>query len=791
MDAVATTVQAIDTPASTTSASAPQPTAGVFAAYTVALDADNAVSTKDASVGVTYGLNAVIQKGVNSFGSTSTTYRFIATTNGLVGTLSVIDATTSAAVTAVTLAQSDTIATTKYDIKLVDSTGAVVEGVTPTLAVAAGTTATLTSAITGASGTGDALAATYTAPATGSTDTLTWTITAGSSASITTSLPITLNTSVALTTNSAILTVAGNGGFTAGTPAIRNNLATGNATAAPSADPATTTKLTTGIAVTVTATTAAVAGGVLSVSLSGTTPTANMTASATTITTDAAGKASVDVTVAAARATETVIVTIKSGALTIGEATYTFTASAVTVTEVSMGPAQAITSKAGTATAVKVTVVDQYAQAKANQRIQLSVSGPSAPASAPILLTGADGTATYSVTGTTAISGQSDIVTVTHLNAAGVTAEADDVVTITYTSSDVAASTITAEYALDQATPVFALQGTTAIATAIAAVTNDAGADLNEDAAHLTPDTSGNWTDTAVFGIAGVDVSEDEVVELRFTVKNAAGTALSGVKVTVTAPAGGFIRSSATVKVATVDLFTNGSGQVVAEVWSQKVGDAVFTAAVGTVTASQTIPYGTSNIAPTAARNVAVTPATASVAGGNAQLVTAKVTDRFGNPVKGATVTFSELGTGRLTGTNAVTTAAGTSEIDFTSLVGETGTSVVTATIAGGQQANLATFVGLVAGTATAAFTSDATAGNATSTAALTVTAGTAATDTANAAIKTDVATANAAVKALATQVTVLQASVATLIDSLTTQIASLMKSVSSLTKAVAKLQKK
>jgi len=518
-----------------------------------------------------------------------------------------------------------------------------------------------------------------------------------------------------------------------------------------------------------------------------------MTASATTVTLDAAGKATVDVTVTAARATETVEVVFKSGSVVIGTATYTFTASAVTIADVSMGPAQAITSKAGTSTVVTVTAVDQYLQAKANQRVQLSIVGPSAPTSAPVLLTGADGKVNYTVTGTTAITGQSDTVAISHLNTVDVTGTrgADDVVAITYTSGDVAASSMTVEYALDEDNPTYALESTTAIATAIAAVTNDSGADLNEDAKHLTPDTNGDWTDNLVYGLANINAAEDEVVSLRFTVKNAAGTALAGVKVTVTAPAGGYIRDSATAKVTTKDLYTNSSGQVTAEVWSEKVGDAVFTATVGTVSASQTIPYGTSNIATISARYVALTPATASVAGGNAQLMTAKVTDRFGNPVKGATVTFTEVGTGRLTGTPAVTSSAGTSEVDFTTLIGEAGTSEVTATITGYQELNAVDTVGTTTGTKSAPFTTGATAGVGTSTAKLTVTAATATASPEVTAVKADVKAVSDTVATLSKAVTTIQSSVTELTTTFTAQIKSLSSAIAKISRAIAALSKK
>ncbi|NBO56162.1 MAG: hypothetical protein EBU84_16580, partial [Actinobacteria bacterium] len=354
---------------------------------------------------------------------------------------------TGAAVTTASLAQGDTIATNKYIVTLTDSAGARVTGVTPAVTVTAGTagaaTAAATSSTQDAEGTADALSTLYTAPATGTSDTITWSVATGGGTSISTSLAISLITSVAVAANGANMEGTGNGGYLEVTDTADTDLAAGGAVYAMSLDPANTSKITTDIFLTVTASGAFVPNAVLGVALTGTTPSAQRTASATTITTDASGKASVDVAVVSPRNGETVIVTITSGSKTVGVATYTFANAAVTIAEISAGPAQAITQKAGTSTPVTVTVVDQYGQAVANKRVQLSVSGPSAPTSAPVILTDPKGVASYTVTGTTAVAGQADIVTVTHYDAGAVTAGADDIVTITYTAGDVAAASMT------------------------------------------------------------------------------------------------------------------------------------------------------------------------------------------------------------------------------------------------------------------------------------------------------------------------------------------------------------
>jgi len=102
------------------------------------------------------------------------------------------------------------------------------------------------------------------------------------------------------------------------------------------------------------------------------------------------------------------------------------------------------------------------------------------------------------------------------------------------------------------------------------------------------------------------------------------------------------------------------------------------------------------NPTPQEARNVAVTPKAASQQSGGAQGFTATVTDRFGNPVSGACVGWTESGPGRLNNvqqfncsnsagnqfdTTCLTGSAGTCAIEVTSLAAESGTETVTASI--------------------------------------------------------------------------------------------------------------
>jgi len=88
------------------------------------------------------------------------------------------------------------------------------------------------------------------------------------------------------------------------------------------------------------------------------------------------------------------------------------------------------------------------------------------------------------------------------------------------------------------------------------------------------------------------------------------------------------------------------------------------------------------------ARNITVTPATSSQQAGGVQTFTAKVVDRFKNPVKGFAVNWSETGPGSFRGgantAQCVTDATGSCSVDVTSLVTESGDETVTASIAQG-----------------------------------------------------------------------------------------------------------
>jgi adhesin/invasin len=295
------------------------------------------------------------------------------------------------------------------------------------------------------------------------------------------------------------------------------------------------------------------------------------------------------------------------------------------------------------------------------------------------------------------------------------------------------------------------------------------------DSLTLTGGTTSTVTVTKE--IESTTAADLSAVNLTTSLKNTAGTAITGVSLVVTGSDGLVFRKEATKTtrpvtgdVTTITIASGDSFTVIAT----KPGTATVTVVGGGLT--QTATFTVSAAKAATARNI-----TAVAAAGR---VTATVKDGFGNPVAGVQVSFAAdakgvFGNGT-SSTSAATDASGTATAVVQSADATGADTVVIASHTGNQSAGEADspVTGFTAAVASATVTAKPTAGAAS-------------TDTAITAVKTDVATANAAVKALATQVTVLQASVATLIDSLTTQIASLMKSVSALTKAVAKLQAK
>jgi hypothetical protein len=100
----------------------------------------------------------------------------------------------------------------------------------------------------------------------------------------------------------------------------------------------------------------------------------------------------------------------------------------------------------------------------------------------------------------------------------------------------------------------------------------------------------------------------------------------------------------------------------------------------GNITATGTKRWH--NPKPNEARNIVVSPESASQTAGGVQSFKGTVTDRFGNEIPGVVIDWTESGPGALrTATSCTTGADGSCSVDVTSLSSERGAETVTGTI--------------------------------------------------------------------------------------------------------------
>jgi hypothetical protein len=280
--------------------------------------------------------------------------------------------------------------------------------------------------------------------------------------------------------------------------------------------------------------------------------------------------------------------------------------------------ANSMSIRAGVASSNKLTakVVDQFGNALPNISVNAAVAGRNATTVIPTMLTDANGLVSYTLADTST-STTSLVDTVTFTPAAGATSS----VTINY-ASYLPAATIT-----------------------------------------LTTPDSANATATGIKGsiksdISSLDGAEAGTVDVKAVLKDANGATLpAGIPVTFSVAGTGVAILS-----THVTLYTDASGAVTTKVYGWTNGDRVVTATAGAVTASGTIYFRQADC--TAGSACAEARTIAAKATGN--VVTATVTDRFGNPIKGVNVVASRKGTGTFNGTSSltgVTDAAG--EVQF------------------------------------------------------------------------------------------------------------------------------
>ena len=429
--------------------------------------------------------------------------------------------------------------------------------------------------------------------------------------------------------------------------------------------------------------------------------------------------------------------------------------------------ANSYTFRAAVAASNKLTalVVDQFGNALPNISVTAAIAGRNSTTVIPTLLTDANGQVTYTL-----------------VDASTSTTSLTD--TVTFSPAAGATSTVTINYA------------TYLPASKITMVTPDsANATATGVAGTITSDIN-----------TGKDGASATTATVSITVTDANGATLpAGVPVTFSV-AGTNVAILST-KVTTV---TDASGKASTNVYGWTNGNAVVTATVGTVTATGTVYFKQDDAVAGVQAEARTITATAS---GN--VVTAKVTDRFGNPIKGINVVASRVGTGTFNGTSSltgVTDKAGS--VDFVLTNGtadvtvafETATFGQSAATKGFTDAGVTAIVASVAGTVSTAekgvgASFDAAGVNSVTVKAVTDTASVdAATAAADAAAEaTDAANAatdaaNAAAEA-ADAATAAAQDAADAVAALSTQVSemvdALKKQITALTNLVIKIQKK
>jgi hypothetical protein len=438
-----------------------------------------------------------------------------------------------------------------------------------------------------------------------------------------------------------------------------------------------------------------------------------------------------------------------------------------TPTTVLVNPANATSStysiRAASASANKftATVVDQYGNAMTGQSVTAQItSGRNVQLVATPLITDANGQVSFTVTD--AYVGT--LVTSDTLKFITTTGAVEGEVTINYAAYN-APSTV--------------------------AITGGASADTGTTVTLSQISTA----------VAGASTSTARV-KMTATVKDANGATLPA-GIPVKWAISGLTGTSAILVDATTGYdwstsMTDSNGEAITYVYAWANGTVSVTATAGTVTSATAGKINFIN----AAADARVVSATANAAG----VITAKVVDRYGNAVKGVSITATRTaGTGYFGGnaassTSGETNASGT--VDFIVVGGEATVTIATTTLNAGQTASAAGFVGITAVTATGIGASLAPAG--VQSVSLTVAGNTATLDQAQAATDaaaeaTDAANAatdaaNAAAEA-ADAATAAAQDAADAVAALSTQVSemvnALKKQITSLTNLVIKIQKK
>ena len=483
--------------------------------------------------------------------------------------------------------------------------------------------------------------------------------------------------------------------------------------------------------------------------------------------TDSSGNASLTVTQANAVTGSTATIAIL-GAATGGSlgafGTTTIAWVAPAVTTISVSPSSAFKVVAASSVTITLTAKDQFNNVMSGVVIQPALTALSAnytTAARATVTTGADGTATVTVTAGAAAT--SDAWTFT-------SGTATKSITASYVATLPVIATLTGYYNTDETAVTYPnLFSTTAIGATTAQLI-ERGLNYGASISAVT----GVSTDTRnVFRIAAAD---------------SAGVAVTGVPVVITtSSAGGWMNDSCTgaaaKAVTTMTCYPDADGYIFVKTIATATGTITYTATAGTVSTTQALVAG----------NAAADARTVKLAVSGSD-VTVSVTDRFGNGVADQSVQISVTG-GSLTGGSKIAsyttdangnfgfgvegastvTARLTTANDSESTAGKTASTTIDSAVAAGVRSASAAVVGTDSSSSVAQTAADA--------AAEATDAANAATDAANAAAEAADA-ATAAAQDAADAVAALSEQVATLISGLKAQLRAL-------TNLVIKIQKK
>jgi hypothetical protein len=271
--------------------------------------------------------------------------------------------------------------------------------------------------------------------------------------------------------------------------------------------------------------------------------------------------------------------------------------------------ANSLSIRAGVASSNKMTVkvVDQFGIAMANVAVNGAIAGRNATTVIPTLLSDASGLVTYTLTDTsTSTTSLTD--------------------TVTFTPAAGATSSVTINYA------TYLPAATVTMTTA--------------DSASATATGIAGQVKTPIYSEGSLAGAEGGAVAVKAVLKDANGATLpAGIPVTFSVAGTGVAILSTFVTV-----YTDASGAATSQVYGWVNGDRVVTATAGAVSASGTY-YFRQDAAVAGVQAEART--IAAKAAGN--LVTATVTDRFGNPISGISVIATRVGTGTFNGTSSIT----------------------------------------------------------------------------------------------------------------------------------------